>query len=151
MSNPDRSPSPIGTPAAEAARRRAASSEAYRSEWARLEPFEKIARQVIALRAQHGLTQQELAERVGTSHSQISRIESGQHRTSLETLRRIAEAFGLELAVTFEPGARVSTEPPASTGPSQALPAALDPARAPRSPRHRPETRRGQGSVTAQA
>jgi transcriptional regulator with XRE-family HTH domain len=39
------------------------------------------------------LTQQELAERVGTSQSVISRIESGQHPTSVTMLRRLAEAL----------------------------------------------------------
>ncbi len=95
--------SPIGSSAAEPRRRRAAASAAYRAEWARLEPYEAIARQVITLRAQHRLSQEELAERVGTSHSQISRIESGQHRTSVETLRRVAEAFGASLVISFEP------------------------------------------------
>ena len=49
-----------------------------------------------------GLTQQELAESVGTSHSQISRIESGRHRTNLNTLVRIASALGIKVLVGFE-------------------------------------------------
>src|SRR5947208_459519 len=95
---------------AEAARRREAASEAYRLERARLAPFEQVARQVILLRARHGLTQQQLAQRLGTSHSQISRIESGQHKSSLETLRRIAAAFELDLAVRFLPRPRLVAE-----------------------------------------
>ncbi len=95
--------SALGSTAADAARRRAVLSAVYRAERGRLEPYEAIARQVIALRAQHGLSQEELAERIGTSHSQISRIESGQHRTSVETLRRIAEAFDASLVISFEP------------------------------------------------
>jgi len=51
-----------------------------------------------------GLSQQELAERMGTSHSAISRIESGQHKTSVETLRRLADALGLRFVVGFEHG-----------------------------------------------
>ncbi len=50
----------------------------------------------------HGLTQQELAERVGTSYSQISRIESGRHKTSLDTLLRIARALDLKMLIGFE-------------------------------------------------
>ncbi len=49
-----------------------------------------------------GLTQEELAHLVGTSHSQISRIESGRHKTNFETLRRIADALGLKVLVGFE-------------------------------------------------
>ncbi|MGH9179299.1 MAG: helix-turn-helix transcriptional regulator [Acidimicrobiales bacterium] len=48
------------------------------------------------------LTQERLAELVGTSHSQISRIESGRHRTNLDTLCRIAHALGLRLVLGFE-------------------------------------------------
>ena len=44
----------------------------------------------------HGLTQQQLAERVGTSYSRISRIESDRQRTSLNTLLRIARALDLK-------------------------------------------------------
>ena len=39
---------------------------------------------------------------MGTSHSVISRIESGQHPTSVTTLRRLAEAFETHLIVGFE-------------------------------------------------
>ncbi|MGO9875432.1 MAG: helix-turn-helix domain-containing protein [Acidimicrobiia bacterium] len=57
-------------------------------------------------RAQHrmdkGLSQQELAELVGTSHSQISRIESGRHRTNFDSLLRIAHALDLKVVVGFE-------------------------------------------------
>ncbi|MBI3970757.1 MAG: helix-turn-helix transcriptional regulator [Chloroflexi bacterium] len=103
MTSEERETSPVGTPADEAAQRRVAASAVYRAARARLEPYEAIARQVIALRARHGLSQEELAARIGTSHSQISRIESGQHKSSVETLRRLAEAFHTDLVVRFEP------------------------------------------------
>ncbi len=45
------------------------------------------------LRVARRLTQQQLAERMGTSHSAISRVESGQHRTSVATLERLAQAL----------------------------------------------------------
>ncbi|MPZ15902.1 MAG: helix-turn-helix domain-containing protein [Chloroflexi bacterium] len=96
--------SPVGATAAEAAARRAARSPEYRAERDRLREFEDIARLVIRFRAKHNLTQQELARLVGTSHSAISRIESGQHKTSVETLRRIAKALGVRLVVGFESG-----------------------------------------------
>jgi len=95
---------PIGTTAIDAAARRAARSPEYRAERDRLREFEDVARLVIKLRAKHGLTQQGLAALVGTSHSAISRIESGQHKTSVETLRRIAKALDARLIVGFESG-----------------------------------------------
>lgn len=86
--------SPRGSTVDQGSQRRASRSPEYREEVKRLQEFETIARLVIRLRLDHGLTQQQLAQRVGTSHSAISRIESGQHKTSVETLRRIARATG---------------------------------------------------------
>ena len=96
--------SPQGTTAADAGRRRAERSAAYQAEQRRLSQFEELARLVIKHRAALGLSQQELARRVGTSHSAISRIESGQHRTSVRTLQRIARAMDLRLVMGFESG-----------------------------------------------
>ena len=95
---------PIGTGAAEARRRRAARSPTYRTEQRRLQQFEEIARLVIMHRAKLGLSQKELARRVGTSHSAISRLESGRHKTSVATLQRVATALGARLVVGFESG-----------------------------------------------
>ena len=96
--------SPIGTPVREASRRRARRNASYRAEQARLAPYEEIARLVIKHRQALDLTQAELAKRMGTSHSAISRIESGQHRTSVATLQRLAEALELRFVVGFENG-----------------------------------------------
>jgi ribosome-binding protein aMBF1 (putative translation factor) len=96
--------SPVGTPVADAQRRRAGRNAAYRAEQRRLAQFEEIARLVIQHRAALGLSQQDLARRVGTSHSAISRIESGRHKSSVGTLQRIAEALGLRLVLGFESG-----------------------------------------------
>ena len=95
---------PVGSTAIEASRRRAARSPAYRREQLRLAQFEELARLVIRHRAALGLSQKELAERVGTSHSAISRIESGRHRTSVATLQRIAQALDARLVLGFESG-----------------------------------------------
>lgn len=57
----------------------------------------------------HGLTQQQLAERVGTSYSQISRIESGRQKTNLDTLLRIARALDLKVVIGFEGTSRDGT------------------------------------------
>jgi ribosome-binding protein aMBF1 (putative translation factor) len=93
--------SPIGSTNRASSRRRARRSSAYREELYRLAPHEGLARIVIARRQALDLTQQELAERVGTSHSVISRIESGQHPSSVTTLRRLAAAFETHLVVGF--------------------------------------------------
>lgn len=94
--------SPIGKTVVEGSRDRAARSVEYSAELERLQEFEQIARLVIRLRLDYGLTQQELADRVGTSYSAISRIESGRHKTSVETLHRLARAFDSRLIISFE-------------------------------------------------
>jgi ribosome-binding protein aMBF1 (putative translation factor) len=96
----------IGTPAADASRRRRRRDPEYRVAQERLAPYEGIARFVIKRRAELGLTQEQLAERMGTSHSAISRIESGQHRTSVATLERLAQALEVRFVMGFESGSR---------------------------------------------
>ncbi len=49
------------------------------------------------LRLEAGLSQDELALRVGTSQPNIARIESGKQDPSLRTLHRLAEALGLDI------------------------------------------------------
>ena len=95
-----KNPSPIGQAHRQGMSRRA-QNPAYRAELERLLPFEKIARMVIERRSDRGWTQKELAQRMGTSHSVISRIESGQHQTGVETLKRLAKAFETNLVVGF--------------------------------------------------
>jgi ribosome-binding protein aMBF1 (putative translation factor) len=86
------------------ARRRAGRSVAYREAQARLAPYEQLARIVIRRRMDLGLTQDELATRMGTSHSAISSIESGQHSTSVQTLQRLAAALEMCFVMGFEHG-----------------------------------------------
>jgi ribosome-binding protein aMBF1 (putative translation factor) len=68
--------SPIGTSVADHIDRKRTRSERYRDAHEHLRPFEQIARVVIMRRARLGLSQQDLAERMGTTASVISRIEA---------------------------------------------------------------------------
>ncbi len=94
--------SSIGSTSGAARRRRAEGSAEYRAEQARLAPYETLARMVIARRIRYGLTQEALADQMGTSVPAISRLESGQHRPNVETLERLGEAFGERLVLGFE-------------------------------------------------
>jgi ribosome-binding protein aMBF1 (putative translation factor) len=94
---------PNGTSAVEPPRTRRENPD-YRSAQERLAPYEDIARFVIMRRDEMGLTQLQLAERMATSHSAISRIESGRHRTSVSTLERLARALDVRFVVGFESG-----------------------------------------------
>lgn len=105
--------SPVGTTAEQASARRAARSPEYRAQQAERQGFREIAWLLIKYRMDRGLTQEQLAERVGTSNSQISRIESGRHRTNLDTLLRIAKALDLKVVLGFErttPGGRAKRD-----------------------------------------
>jgi DNA-binding XRE family transcriptional regulator len=63
-----------------------------------------VALQIAALREQAGLSQKELARRLGTSQQQISRLESpGYEGHSLANLRRVAEVLHARVRVVFEP------------------------------------------------
>ena len=94
----------VGTSAAGASTRRRRRDPEYQAAQERLAPYEGIARLVVARRAELRLTQEQLAERMGTSHSAISRIESGQHRTTVATLERLAQALDARLVLGFESG-----------------------------------------------
>lgn len=102
MSATTGSGSPIGSSVADHIRARRARSAQYRDTHDRLRPFEEIARIVIMRRTHLGLTQQDLADRMGTTKSVISRIEGGQHRSGTDTLRRLGEALGGHAVIGFD-------------------------------------------------
>jgi transcriptional regulator with XRE-family HTH domain len=55
--------------------------------------------QLRALRKEQGMTQEQLAELVGTRKSNISRLESGRYNPSLDFLVKIADGLGRQLTV----------------------------------------------------
>ena len=57
---------------------------------------------VISTRNAANLTQKQLAQRSGVSQANISKIENGNYHPSLSTLKRIADALGKRLVVSFE-------------------------------------------------
>ena len=61
-----------------------------------------IARNVLGLRVRGGITQTELARRVGTSQPRIAQIESAQANVTIDTLDRIAAAFGVKTATLLK-------------------------------------------------
>lgn len=64
----------------------------------------QVVNQLLEARARAGLTQDAVAERMGTTKSAISRLEgSGKHAPSLATLQKYARAVGCELQVKLVP------------------------------------------------
>jgi len=63
-----------------------------------------ISIQLTSLRKKAGLSQKELAKRIGTSQQQISRLESSSYEGhSLSMLRRVAKALGAAIRVEIQP------------------------------------------------
>ena len=73
-----------------------------KSEYDKLKILYDIKREIIKLRLEQGLSQKELAERVGTRQSAISRLEGGEYNPSIEFLSKVAHALGKELNVIFK-------------------------------------------------
>ena len=100
--------SPVGARASDASARRAAESEEYRAardEYRAIRELRKknwIAAHVRERRYELELTQQEVAERAGTSHSFISKLEGGDHIPTIPVLQRILRVLDEELLIGIE-------------------------------------------------
>ena len=62
----------------------------------------ELAQQVRKLREAQGLSQAELARRIGSTQPAVARLEAGGVAPTIETLGRIAAALGVELSVSFK-------------------------------------------------
>ncbi|MDJ0686306.1 MAG: helix-turn-helix transcriptional regulator [Alphaproteobacteria bacterium] len=62
-----------------------------------------IAAKLIAARKAAGMSQVEVAERMGTTQTVISRMESGRHRPSLGSIHRYAAATGAKATIEITP------------------------------------------------
>lgn len=63
--------------------------------------FELIS-SLITMREKSGLTQDEVAKKMGTKSPNISRLESGRSNPSLKTLMNYAQACGFKLNLGFK-------------------------------------------------
>ena len=61
-----------------------------------------VGRKIRELRKEHKLTQVELSTRLGIQQSDLSRMEQGQYRVSLDTLFRILAEFKMSIGEFFE-------------------------------------------------
>lgn len=64
------------------------------------------------IRESAGITQAELARRLGVHQPLVARWESGRRMPKVETLQRIADALGLNLQVIFSGGGPTTTPDP---------------------------------------
>lgn len=75
----------------------------FAGEYQGLAAEHELARSAIALRLKRKLTQQQLADRLGTKQSGIARLESARSKPSIRFLERLAEALDATLVVKLEP------------------------------------------------
>lgn len=73
----------------------------FKKEYDSLEVEYDIINQIIKTRLEQNLTQADLAKKVGTAQSNISRLESGNYNPTLEFLEKIANSLGKKLKISF--------------------------------------------------
>lgn len=86
-------------------KKKALKNPEVRAEYETLSPAYALRRKLIALRKAAGLTQEELAKRLHTSKSNISRLENVNSPISptLTTIEAYAEAVGHRVEINFRP------------------------------------------------
>ena len=75
----------------------------YRKAFEALEEEFVLASAIIDVRNRAGMTQHELARKMGTTQPVVARLESGRSRPSMRTLERLADATGSRLLISFAP------------------------------------------------
>jgi len=91
----------------EATRRRWSRDKDFREAYEALaDEFEALSG-LLRLRQQAGLTQAQVAERMGVAQASVARLEasagSRKHAPSMATLRKYADAVGCEIRLSFAP------------------------------------------------
>ncbi|MDD2495018.1 MAG: helix-turn-helix transcriptional regulator [Tissierellia bacterium] len=71
----------------------------FEAEYEGLKPRYEIISQIIEARKEQNITQEELALRVGTQKSNISRLESGSYNPSLDFLVKVAKSLGKDIHI----------------------------------------------------
>lgn len=72
-----------------------------KAEYDKLQPEFALIQAVIDARVKRGVTQEELAQRIGTKQSVISRLESGRANPSVAFLKKLAQALNSHLEIKF--------------------------------------------------
>ncbi|MCL0034925.1 helix-turn-helix transcriptional regulator [Dehalococcoidia bacterium] len=84
---------------------KALNREGVKVEYDALEPEFILLREMLLVRQKAGLSQAEVADRMGTKPPAITRLESslssGRHSPSIATLKKYAEALGCHLEIKF--------------------------------------------------
>ncbi len=84
-------------------KKKALKKQSVRKEYEALKPEFNLLREMLKARNDAGLSQAEVAERMGTKPPAVTRLESsltsGRHSPSISTLKKYAEAVGCHLVI----------------------------------------------------
>lgn len=61
----------------------------------------EVAYQILQMRKKAGISQTELAEKIGAKQNNVARIEAGQQNLTMDTLQKIAFVFKKDLKIEF--------------------------------------------------
>ena len=84
----------------------------YRAEYYAAEPQYELINALLDARAHADIDQDELAERMGIHVTAIMRLEGWNSNPSVKTLRRVAQATGTKLKISFVPDAKIPSPAP---------------------------------------
>ena len=76
-------------------------NKAVKKEYDQLAPRYEAISELISVRIKKGMTQKELAQKIGTKQSAIARFESGNVNPSLGFLEKMAEVMGYKLTISL--------------------------------------------------
>ncbi len=92
----------------EAFLKKAMRRKGFRKAYEDLKEEYMLTREMLGARSRFGLTQEAVAELMGTTKSAVSRLESaGKHVPSLTSLKKYAQAVGCRLEIKLVPKSRL--------------------------------------------
>ena len=75
----------------------------FRAAWERAALARAVAIAIVRYRAEHDLSQRELADRLGMKQPQVARLELGEVNPSMETLMGVSARLGIEFTIDVRP------------------------------------------------
>jgi transcriptional regulator with XRE-family HTH domain len=109
---------------------REARDPEFRAAWEEMRPQFELERALLQARLAAGLTQRQLADRLGKKQSAIARLESGRHPPRLDTLAAVARALGASFTIAADGHLTVRPCRARPTGDSRPRPARRVPSHA---------------------
>jgi transcriptional regulator with XRE-family HTH domain len=78
----------------------------FRARWEKTALARAVANQVIAYRAEQGLSQSGLAQQLGVKQPQVARLEAAEHNPTIETLIKLVGVLNIEFSINIHPAAK---------------------------------------------